>query len=812
MSFFNETYNEALAVAPDKATRGKRVAFLEAFDIAFQTQTRGAAAFGIQEAMRNLDDEQRQAMKKAGLEDIPSLSTKADDPLRMLTDFGEDYLNVARFVEGGGTPEMKQRIDEYDAKIADIRKRYPTLSLMTAGEMWNTVRTKAQETERASELMRPDNFVAATGGFLGGLAGSLNPNTDPFNFASLPVGFGGKTIVGRVVAQGAGQAGIETVNQFMGVQEQRQLLGLSNGPIDAAMRVGGAFVGGALVQGAGEAIGIGVRKLWPSRPKIDPVPPKMAEPPRLALPPPSAFERYPPIQMPPGVPETVEVRGAKLAAMPETFEEYVHLVAPTSTTRVGKLRTKVDIGHVEQQLSDWGGPAPWAVPPKTDTSPIRAQTDFVDIPSVADIVRDGNVDRLAREVDPDVMQRYDSLADEKRALRLSLAEATQGRDAVAAANHEVDEIEAQIATLEHKAAKVGAMKAKKLRKQIDELKVNKNIVSERVGKEDTPYMSTIRQRLMEVDERMRDLAEPVSRAYTRARGKWAATEAEHADVVNMMREGRKDTRVGSVADETVAFLPRERTLEEIVPALQLRDQVEVKQDADAADILMAVIKKQADDLAEVIESSRAEIKKLLGDDGASEIKKGPPNARDAPKGFKFTSSEDDGTYSIAPEGVAKQYGIGFSETPEYVQILAAELPRELRGKGIAEQMYVGLIEYAFSRGKYVQSDTSVSKGAIKNYERLREKGYDVRQRSDAVRGDLADYPATSLVSTGNGPVFTVHPKSSTNTIRLPGREGLLHLDNDHIAVDGQEITVREFLQRQLDNDEDLQAVSSCSIV
>ena len=150
MSFFNETYNEARSISPEQVTRGKRVSFMEAFDIAFDTQVRGAAAFGIQEAMRNLDDEQRQAMKKAGLEDIPSLSSRADDPLRMFTDFGEDYLNVARFVQNGGTPEMKQRIDEYNAKIGDIRKRYPTLSLMTAEEMWNTVRNKAQEAERSN--------------------------------------------------------------------------------------------------------------------------------------------------------------------------------------------------------------------------------------------------------------------------------------------------------------------------------------------------------------------------------------------------------------------------------------------------------------------------------------------------------------------------------------------------------------------------------------------------------------------------------------------------------------------------------------
>lgn len=797
MSFFNETYNEARSISPEQVTRGKRVSFMEAFDIAFDTQVRGAAAFGIQEAMRNLDDEQRQAMKKAGLEDIPSLSSRADDPLRMFTDFGEDYLNVARFVQNGGTPEMKQRIDEYNAKIGDIRKRYPTLSLMTAEEMWNTVRNKAQEAERSNELMRPDNFVSATGGFLGGLAGSLNPNTDPFNFASLPVGFGGKTIAGRVLTQATGQAGIEAVNQVMGVQEQRQLLGLSNGPIDAAMRVGGAFLGGAVVQGAGEAIGIGVRRLWPQRPGVpadvvpEPVKAKM-----LALPPPSHFARYPTIEMPPpGVPEKVEVAGAKLAAMPDTFDEYVHLVSPTSTTRIGKMRTNVDIGHVTQQLTDWNGPAPWQIEPKTDTSPVRAQTDFVDIPSIADIVRDGNIDRLARDVDPDVMQRYDSLADEKRVLRANLAEATAGRDASPPQNAALEEVEQQIAILQHKAAKAGAMKAKKYAKQIDELRANRDMLVEQQSKADTPYMAMMRERLVEVDERMRDLAEPVSRAYARARGKWVATEAEHADVVRMMREGSKETRLGQSTDETAAFLPRERTLEEIVPSLQLRDTVEVKADADAADVLSAIIKKQADDLAEVLDSTRNEIKKLLA-----------PVDKKPVEGVSVKMVGSGGTVRI-PE-VDSEDVIRFQwdneVSPRAIHIGEVGLPDEMKGKGLGTKAYEGLVQYALKNNAVVHSDTVVSPEAVRVYSSLEKKGYRVERAPDF---ELRDDGS----AVGRNGAFRI-TGTTTDTIKLPGRDGLLHLDKDHIAWDGEEITVREFLQRQLDNDEDLAAVASCSIV
>ncbi len=663
MSFFSEPNKDALAVAPDNVTRGKSVGFLEAFDASFQAQTKAAAMFGIQEAMRNLDDEQRNAMRKAGLEDVPSLSTRADDPLRAFTDLGYDYLDAARFFENGGTPEMAQRINEYDAKIADIRKRYPDLNLRTANEMWHTVRSQAQDAEAKASTMRAKDWGGPVGSFLGGIAGSFNPNTDPLNLATAPIGGGGATIAGRVALQAGVQGVTEAANQVLGVQEQRQLLGLDSGFADAATRIGGAAIGGAFVQGLGEAVGFGARKLFKrSVTPIDP-PPKVL---------PKAPERLPvtaPEVAQPGIPDKVEVAAAKLQAFPDTFDEYVHAVSPTSTTRIGKARTNIDMADVSTQLTDWAGPAPWELKPKTDTAAIKPLTDFNAAPPMTTVVRDANIDALARRADPEVTSKYDQLANEKQMWKSRLDNATTDRDRIVAAEQtkQLDDISQKIAELDHKIANSGAMKGKKYNKQKADLVAEQKSVAETISKRETPEMSIIRQNMMEVDHRMRDLAEPLSRAYSRARNKWAATETEHAGIVKMMRDGSTQNR--AVEDVTSKFLPG-KSLEERIPLMQSREaSPDLKKDADAADVVAAVIAKHIETMSGAYEQARSGLTKILSDN------------------------------------------------------------------------------------------------------------------------------------------------ADTKELTLPGYKTTLHLDNDHVlSEDGKKITVREALQQQLDGEEDLKAVTSCSIV
>lgn len=398
MSWFAEPNRDAMTVAPETVATGPRAGFLRSFETAYQQQVRGAAMFGIQEAMRNREDRQRQALRDAGVENIPSISQQADDPLRMFTDFGTDYLDAAKFYEKGGDPKIKDRLSEYDYRVFELKKKYPQLDLETSGEMWESVKKEAQKYEQRASTDRPD-FGGVVGGFLGGAVGGLNPNTDPLNFATLPVGGAGKTMLGRIAGQAISQGAIESVNQVGGVQDQRRMLGLGYGPGDAIMRIGGAAVGGAVVQGAGEAIGAGFRKFFQGDPKV----PDAKVPERKALPAPAREGEMP------TTPATV---ASTFVERPQAYYDFINEVNPMRTTRAGKARMIDDLTHVEAHLDAWDGPAPWEIPPKTDTAPVRSLSDFTKQPSVEDIAFKADIDEFARVIDPETFAKYDKLVDE----------------------------------------------------------------------------------------------------------------------------------------------------------------------------------------------------------------------------------------------------------------------------------------------------------------------------------------------------------------------------------------------------------------
>lgn len=609
MSFFSEINQDAVTVAPERAATGPRVGFLRAFETSFNAQTRGAALFGIQDAMRNREEAQRTALRNAGVENIPSLSQQADDPFRFLTDLGNDYIETARFLESdvpenvrGATidPRLQQRIRDYDKRILELRKEFPDLRLETADELWQSIRTEAQEFERRATSERKD-LGGVIGEFAGGAIGAMNPNTDPLNVATLSVGGAGRTAAVRIAGQAGAQGVVETINQITGVQEQRDLLGLDHGLSDAAMRVGAAMIGGAAVQGVGEVLVAGARRLFrPTR--HDPVP-DVPAPVREPLP---ASDR-----VPTGVvPQDEALAASVLVQRPQAYYDFMNEVSPLRGTRAGKARTLEDLKHVEAQLDTWEGPAPWAVPPKMDTAPARGLNEFARVPDLTGQAERASIDAIARKVDPQTMSRYDELADAKAQARVQLAAATVDRDASLKGAARLDAIGDELARIDAKIARASAKNRKRLGKEREEIAARQTAEQEALAITDTPSMATIRRRIMGIDEQMRDMAELVSRAYARARGKWTATEADRDAITAMMREGRKD--VGPTA-ESEAFVDNvQRTLVDDVPMLAERP-ADMKADADAADVVKAVLEKRADAADEAIETFRSEAARIVKD-------------------------------------------------------------------------------------------------------------------------------------------------------------------------------------------------------
>jgi hypothetical protein len=231
MSVFTEANEDAMSVTPDQAATGPRVGFLQAFENSYNAQTRASAMFGIENEMQNVEAEQMQKLRDAGIDasEVPQLGA-----LRYPM-----YMETARYYEDGGEPETAQRLKAYDERITKLREKYPDMGLMTSEEIWSNVKSKAQSYEQ--EYNRSRTTIGGTvGNFIGGTVGAFNPESDPLNTLTLNVGGMGRSILTRVAGQGIAQGAIETVNQALGVQEQRRLLGLDYGVGDAVSRVTGA--------------------------------------------------------------------------------------------------------------------------------------------------------------------------------------------------------------------------------------------------------------------------------------------------------------------------------------------------------------------------------------------------------------------------------------------------------------------------------------------------------------------------------------------------------------------------------------------
>lgn len=612
MSFFNEANEDAMSIAPDTAATGPRVGFLESFEVGYNAQVRASAFRGIENEMYKIDDEQVRAMRRAGIEDAPGLATRTSLglPTSMFEAVQDDaYLDTARFYADGGEPEFATRLKEYDDKIGKLRELYPQLNLKTSREMFDTVKAEAQSYEaRASNDRR--TFGGSVGSFLGGAVGGFNPASDPLNVVTAPIGGSGKTVATRIAGQAGAQGLIEGVNQLTGVQEQRRLLGLDYGLTDAVMRVGGAVVGGAALQGIGEGVVMGARRFFRSTPN-DPAPlPDVLDRPSL----PDTR------QVPPqAIPADETLAAAKLTRNPESYVDYLHEQSPFSASRSGRARTVLDLDYVTERLQAWDGDTPVALKPKTDTAVTLPTNDFI-APDLTRIAERSTVDDIARSVDPQTFRKYDAIATQKQQYKARMEELQDNRNTDT--QTAVDDLDKRIYDLTAKLETETGKRAAKVRKDIQALQVEKeNVISDAAARGvETPEVQRMRRNMMVADEKMRDLAPLVSRAYARAQNKWANTEADRVAISTMMREG--NTAIGEVDSQAARIADAvELQLSDRAPILRdaPRVQGKLKQDADAADVAAAIVADNMKIIDEGIEAYRASLDRLIAIDKNGDI-------------------------------------------------------------------------------------------------------------------------------------------------------------------------------------------------
>lgn len=606
MSFFDTANEDATSVTPDRAATGPRVGFLDSFEVGWNAQVRASAMYGIENEMLDLDQAQVDNMRKAGIEDVPMLSEDAFGFFGSGA-FSSAYLDVAEFYNDGGSPEVANRLQEYDAKIEKLRETYPQLDLKTSREMFDNVRAAAQEYENRANNDRR-TFGGSVGAFLGGAVGSLNVESDPLNFLTTPIGGAGKTIIGRIAGQGAAQGFVEGINQITGVQEQRRLLGLDYGIGDAIGRVGGAIVGGAALQGVGEGVAAGVRRFFRGHVADGaPLPDRLG---REAVQDTSGIP-------PQAIPADEGLAAAKLTNDPRSIDDYMHYSSPLSSTRAGRARTLLDVDYMTSRLEDWNGEDAAFVRPKTDTAVTLPQSDFV-ASNFQKIAERAELDDIARRVDPQTFRKYDTYADNKAAYKARIEELGGTQDAAMTAR--VDELESKITELMQRADTTGGKRAAKLRKDIKALEAEKQQVVIESARKETPEIARMRALMMREDEKMRDLAPLVSRAYARAQGKWDNTAADRAAVYAAIRDGRKNVPVADEQVTRVADAVQQQLIDK-APILQDRPRVaaQLKADADAADVASAIIADNEKIIGEAVEQYRTTLDSLIATDKNGEI-------------------------------------------------------------------------------------------------------------------------------------------------------------------------------------------------
>jgi hypothetical protein len=199
-----------------------------------------------------------------------------------------------------------------------------------------------------------------------------------------------------------------------------------------------------------------------------------------------------------------------------------------------------------------------------------------------------------------------------RKLRGWIDDLNSGRTANAEAA--VKDLDAEIARTEARLAKASPKNRSRLEGQLDDLRASRQQRFSEVNGVETPDQAAVRQRLMTLDEQMRDLAPAVSRAVAQAEGEWRVT-GPSTDALRILKdlenraaspfrperfsaEPTVERQLGATVDLTSALdatpvpsRPLVRSIAEDLPVLNSRPDITdaLPPTADAADRLSAIV-------------------------------------------------------------------------------------------------------------------------------------------------------------------------------------------------------------------------------
>lgn len=570
MSFFNEVNRETRVDAERDVTSGPRLGFLGAFEAAWDAQTKTESFYADAAAFDTEEARQFYKIKEAGLEPPPRMTNRGFS-LRGMGVF-EDVASY--YNNGENADAVANDLTTRNQHIEKLRQQRPDLGLQTYDELWSTVRKKAKAAEDRWEQAET-SFGGAVGGFLGQMAGAMNPVTDPLNAATLGVGGVGRRALTRIATEAGGQSLVEGVNQFTGVSAGRERLGLETSFARSAEQVAAVGIGAGVLRGAAEGAG----RWFRGAPK-DPAP------------------AIPPKDLVPVLPEAP-------ARLEYPLEHYL------GGSRRAQTILDVELASVGKQLDD--GVPPWAVKPHTETALPR------DILAPDARVPTSTIEQLIERADPETWRLYSRLQEKADSLR-SAIEAVSKIVEDAGSTSALKQLDEQLAALAATAANAKGKKLAKLETEMAALQEQRGPLAERVsagsGETAVRRQSELRQNLANIDEQMRELALPLSRARAAGEERFLAQQVD-PDVAALLRKNNPGSEILQKAKWNEAPIERidlsPARLEDKVPRRptdppdatpQARAELRVKEDAAFAETrveALATFAKQ--NLADVAELS-----------------------------------------------------------------------------------------------------------------------------------------------------------------------------------------------------------------
>ena len=452
------------------ATAGAARGFTDSVSDAYDAGYKAMSQLGVGTEFARVQHEQnariQQLTGKWPTSELDARTPPRGDPVPSRV---RDPMDIARFFEHGGSPEMADAIAAHDRGIAALSAKHPELGLKSIGDQWAQVKDEAK---RAEEIAQSPG--SSIGSFIGDAAASFDPRVNPLNVASLAFAPFGKTIAARV-GSAAGIGGIsQAINEVTGVNENRRLLGLETGFGGSVERVVTTAAGAGAIQGVGEGLFAGARRLMGGRSKAPlPTPPQTVEAPVAAQPGAGATSSV--LDSPTLFRSFEDFEAAVKQDVPASiYDSQANVAArnPYGSSRLGVARHEADLGTIEQQLQQINRGENLKLSTALHNPPEPLERELPHWMNPAE----ERVPELARQIDPELYVQVDKLEGLIQAERDKMVGARTSRDALPVGEldaklKQADDLENQIAELRSQAAEadVDRRKAKKLNKKIEAL-------------------------------------------------------------------------------------------------------------------------------------------------------------------------------------------------------------------------------------------------------------------------------------------------------------------------------------------------------